>query len=62
MALFRLEAGVDSARAHFNFRELPRYFSSTNQIWRHLLKCIEEQVYGKILRQGYHLLPWQTRF
>ena len=25
--------GGESARANFNFRELPRYLSNTNQIW-----------------------------
>ena len=27
-----------------------------------LLKLIGEQDSGKMLRQGYHMLPWQPRF
>ena len=46
-----------SARANFNFRELPWYLSNTYQMWPLLLKFIGEQDSGKILRQGYHMLP-----
>ena len=31
-------------------------------MWPLLLKFIGEQDSGKILRQGYHMLPWQPRF
>ena len=31
-------------------------------MWPLLLKIIREQVFGKMLRQGYHMLPWQPRF
>ena len=31
-------------------------------MWPPLLKFIEEQDSEKILRQGYHMLPWQPRF
>ena len=56
------EGGAESARADFNFRELPWYLSDTYQMWSLLLKCIGEQDSAKILRQGYHMLPWQPRF
>ena len=57
LTLFRLGrgGGAESARANFNFRELPWYLSNTYQI-------IGEQDSAKILRQGYHMLPWQPRF
>ena len=51
-----------SARADFNFRELPRYLSNTYQMWPLLLKFIGKQDSGKYLRQRYHMLPWQPRF
>ena len=54
--------GTESARADFNFRELPLYLSNTNQMWPLLLKFIGEQDSGKILRQGYHMLPGQPHF
>ena len=31
-------------------------------MWPLLLKFIGEQDSGKILRQGYHMLPWQPHF
>ena len=31
-------------------------------MWPLLLKFIGEQDSGKILRQGYYMLPWQPRF
>ena len=31
-------------------------------MWPLLPKFIEEQDSGKILRQGYHMLPWQPHF
>ena len=48
--------GAESARADFNFRELPWYLCNTYQMWPLLLKFIGEQDSGKILRQGYHML------
>ena len=36
--------------------------SNTYQMWPLLLKFIGEQDSGKILRQGYHMLPWQPHF
>ena len=39
--------GTESARADFNFRELPLYLSNTNQMWPLLLKFIGEQDSGK---------------
>ena len=48
---------AESARADFNFQKLPWYLSNTYQIWPLLLKFIGEQDYGKILHQGYKLLP-----
>ena len=54
--------GAESARADFNFRELPWYLSNTYQIWPLLLKFIGEQDSGNILRQWYHMLPWQPHF
>ena len=56
LTLFRLGGeGAESARADFNFRELPWYFSNTYQMWPLLLKFIGEQDSAKILRQGYHI-------
>ena len=54
--------GAESARADFYFRELPWYLSNTYQMWPPLLNFIGEQDSGKILRQGYHILPWQPYF
>ena len=54
--------GAESAHADFNFRELPSYLSNTYQMWPLLLKFIGVQNSGKILRQGYNMLPWQPRF
>ena len=31
-------------------------------MWPLLLKFTGEQDSGKILHQGYHMLPWQPRF
>ena len=31
-------------------------------MWQLLLKFIGEQNFGNILRQGYHMLPWQPHF
>ena len=36
--------------------------SNTYQMWPLSLKFIEEQDFRTILRQGYHMLPWQPRF
>ena len=44
---------AESARADFNFRELPWYVSNTYQMWPLLPKFIGEQDSAKILRQGY---------
>ena len=52
--------GILSAHANFNFQELSWYLSNTYICSD--LKLIEEQDSGKILHQGYHLLPWQPHF
>ena len=57
----RLEDG-GSARADFNFRELPLYLSNTYQMWPLLLKFIGEQDSVKQSRQRYHMLPRQLHF
>ena len=41
---------AESARADFNFRELPWYLSNTYQMWPLLLKFIEKQDSEKNLR------------
>ena len=53
---------AEGARADFNFRELPWYSSNTYQMWPLLLNFIGEQDSGKILCQGYYMLPWQPHF
>ena len=48
--------GGGSARADFNFWELPWYLSNTDQIWPLLLEFIGEQDSAKMLRQEYYML------
>ena len=69
LTLFRLggEGGgggreEESARADFNFREIPWYLSNTNQMWQLLLKSIGEQDFGKNFASRVSYVAMATTF
>ena len=55
LTLFRLGrggGGAESARANFNFRELPWYLSNTYQMWQLLLNLLENKILQKFCVKG----------
>ena len=54
--------GAESARAHFNFQELPCYLSNSYEILALLIKIIREQDFVKKKLSWVQLVAMATRF